>query len=263
MRLATAVVAALAVCLGLLAPTSARADEIAPGIVRRDLATFAEQEVQAIVRASAPADRQRLVGIYAAIDPDPSEPRAQPACDDDGDPVVVFSEAMLELAGSLATASLKGEDRVEEYAAFTARTWTRGARWSPLPARPGEAPAAFTPLEWETRLREILLFVAVREIARITAGELTCPHPTPTREQGDAIWTRAEALEAMRVSGRLAPDWPSEAPFDALRQMKRGDAGGRALLAFVGRHTRGPSGGPRSILTYEIFHPLRASPGQK
>lgn len=257
MRLAAAAVFAFVVAL-FTAP--ARADEVAPGLARRDLETFADDEV----RAMAKLDGRGLVGLYAAIDPDATDPRAQAACDDDGDPVVVFTTAMLQLAASLATASLADETRVAEYAAFTARTQARSARWLPLPARPGAPAAPSEQRAWERRVRGILAFVAAREIERLRAGDLVCPRPTATRERGDAVWTADEARTAAAVARRLYPDAKDDA--DAFRRLaaRHDDEGARALLAFFAEHARvRASEGARFVPTYAVTHPNVSAPARE
>jgi hypothetical protein len=53
------------------------------------------------------------------------------------------------------------------------------------------------------RRDEALGAVVAHEIARVVQGDLQCPHPTATREAGDAIWTPGEARAAIDAAARL------------------------------------------------------------
>ena len=118
--------------LALLVPLPARADEVAPELETADLRTLAQASLRAQIEVLAPAERRRLVGLYVAIDPDAADPAAQISCDDDGDPVIVVTDAMLRLGSHVARAD-EASHRIEDYAAFLVRTQLPGRRLLPPP----------------------------------------------------------------------------------------------------------------------------------
>lgn len=184
----------------VLTTLPARADEVAPELETADLRTLAQVSLREQLDALAPAERRRLVGLYVAIDPDAADPGAQIACDDDGDPVVVVTDALLRLASHLARAD-EASHRLEDYAAFLVRTQLPGRRLLPPP--PGFFVSG-TPASAE-RLAEIVGWIVARELARFRAGDLACPRPTATRESGDAVWTAAERAFAAKIATTLYP----------------------------------------------------------
>lgn len=206
--------------LALLGSRTARADEVAPSLEPMDLRVRAETELRRLVANLSPEEQRRLVGIYVASDPTMTDLNAQIACDDDGDFVVVITDAMLRLVSYLARIeSVGGEDvdaRVDHYAAFLARSQIAGARLLPPPAGSFDHSASpGTEASYEARLHETLSFVLAAELARARARDITCPHPTMTRERGDAVWTASEAKGALAVAARIYPgrvgDWDTEA----------------------------------------------------
>ncbi len=186
---------------------TAHADEIAPELEGADLRVKARGELRRLVAALPERERARLVGVYVAIDPSPSEPIAQVACDDDGDPVVLVSDAMLRLVAQIARADIgdehEGTRKVEAYATFLARSQAPGRRLLPPP--PGSYASAGEDDARAERLGEALAFVLGSELARLGAAELVCPRPTATRESGDDTWTPAERRMAADVAARTYP----------------------------------------------------------
>ncbi len=257
------------VLLGLLSGRPARASETAPGLEIVELRHAAEEELAKLIAGLRPDDRRRLTGLYLAIDPDPADPSAMVACDDDGDFVVVITDAMLRLVATVARAQ-GVEDRdprqagaIEAYAAIVARAQVPGRRLLPPP--PGfYGDRAQGPLE-ETRLREALAFVLARELAHLRAGDLACAHPTATRERGDEVWTPNEQASALVAAARVYPGRSAERDAEATiavlelepatRDRERGALG---LLRFFERfeqeRARGAASAP-AFSTYVAFHP--------
>ncbi len=184
----------------------ARADEIAPEMIGAELRAKATAELRALQATMTDAEKKRLVGLYLAIDPDASDALAQAACDDDGDYVIVVSDAMLRLVDDVAHAAsddeANGSHRLEDHAAFLAASQVPGKRLLPPP--PGFYAAARGASQ-EDRLREALDFVLAHELERLRAGELACPRPTATKEHGDDEWTSTEKLAAQQAAAALYP----------------------------------------------------------
>lgn len=243
----------------------ARADELAPELERAQLRAEAQAEVANELAALAPAERKRLVGTYAAIDPDPNDPVAQVACDDDGDHVVVLSEAMLELIAHVARAisadETDGSRKVDDYAVFLARSQKPGRPlFLPPPGFYGAPPADAT---YDARFHEILSFVVGRELAHLRAGDLVCPKPTTTKESGDDVWTARERQKASEGASSIYPGRQAERDDAALARMiehGRSDKGAFAFLRFFARfETEARSSGSRFVPGYVALHPDAAS----
>lgn len=237
-RFALAIAAALVV---LVYPAAAAADEVAPSLEPSDLRDLARGELKKIVSAMPAADQKRLVGVYAAFHGDASDPFALAACDDDGDYVVVVSDAMLRLVAHVARAQSYDDAntsrKIEDYAAYVARTQIPGRRLVPPP--PGFYTAELPAKTYDDRLRESLSFVVARELTHLRTGQLTCPKPTATKEAGDDEWTPAEHRKALESTGALYPG----------RGMHDGEAIVRVLDA--GRSERGALGLLRFFDQYE------------
>ena len=111
-------VLALITLLMILPTRTALADEVAPDLEGSDLRIKAQTELRRIFTALPTADQRRLTGIYVAFDSSVSDPIAQIACDDDGDYVVLMSDAMLKLISFVARAEthdeVTGEKRIRE-----------------------------------------------------------------------------------------------------------------------------------------------------
>ena len=151
--LAAAAVAAIALSAG-----PASADEVAPELEPSDLREIARTELKRIVATLPANDQKRLVGVYAAFHSDASDPFALAACDDDGDYVVVISDAMLRLGANVARAQSYDDAntsrKIEDYAAYVARTQIPGRRLVPPP--PGFYTAELAAKTYDDRLRENL-----------------------------------------------------------------------------------------------------------
>lgn len=220
----------------MLVVRPAAGDEVAPALEPFDLRDQTSIELKKIVATLSPPDRQKLTGIYAAFHPEAGDPFALAACDDDGDYVVVLSDAMLRLASNIARAQSQddaaGTRTVEDYARFVARTQVRGRRLLPPP--PGTFASDLAPTTFDDRLGEILSFVVAREVMHLVAGQVVCPHPTATRESGDASWTAEEHRAAVAA---VTPIYPGRIAHDAdaithVRAAGHMELGGLALLLF-------------------------------
>ena len=232
--------------LALLVPLPARADEVAPELETADLRTLAQSSLRAQIEVLAPAERRRLVGLYVAIDPDAADPAAQISCDDDGDPVIDVTDAMLRLGSHVARAD-EASHRIEDYAAFLVRTQLPGRRLLPPPPGFFATGASARP----ERTAEIVGWIVARELARFRAGNLACPHPTATRETGDAVWTSDERAFAAKVATTL---YPSRAHDDLARagDAAHGEAAIERFFAEIERDT--PIAGGAFAPSYARLH---------
>jgi hypothetical protein len=118
-------------------PRIAQGDEIAPELETFELRQKAQTEAKRLVDDLAANDRRRLTGVYVAFDGNASDPSAMAACDDDGDYVVVITDAMLRLLSLVARAQSDDESNgthgVEGYASFLATSQMPGRRVLPPP----------------------------------------------------------------------------------------------------------------------------------
>ncbi len=225
---------ALAILLG---PRVAWADEVAPELERADLRVRAQAELRRLVTRLPANDQRRLTGVYVAFDTNTSDPFAQVACDDDGDYVVLLSDAMLRLAAHVARAAsyddANNDRKVEDYASFLARSQVPGRPLLPPP--PGFYIASRPADTYEERLAEVLSFVVARELTHLRAGDLVCPKPTPTKESGDDVWTKAEQRKAAETASFVYPGRQVERDNEATVRMLeagRNEEGALALLRF-------------------------------
>lgn len=231
-------------------PRAARADEIAPELVTLELRNKAVAEEKAIFATLSDADKKRLVGAYVAFHPSASDPIVMAACDDDGDYVVVVSDAMLRLVDDVARAAsydeANGTHKVDDYAAFLVASQVREKRVLPPPRGFFDGPRGTTE---EDRLREMLAFLVAHEIERMRAGDLVCAHPTATKEHGDDVWTIDEQKSAVETARSIYPMEASKRDADAAARVEktgRGKDGAKTLARFF---ALGPS------FTYSRLHP--------
>ncbi len=222
--------------IAIVAPRAARADEVAPELEGADLRLMAQHELKKLVAQLPANDQKRLTGIYVAFDPSPSDPIAQVACDDDGDYVVLLSDAMLRLVAHVARAESYDEAnssrKVEDYAAFLVRTQVPGRRLLPPP--PGFYTAAKPAGSYDERLSDALSFVVARELTHFRAGDHVCPRPTPTKESGDDTWTTAEQRKANEIAQSVYPGRHERDGEATVRVLDAGrtERGALALLRF-------------------------------
>lgn len=248
MRRVVLVVAAL--LLALSAGRVARADEIAPELETLELRQKTQAEAKKLIAALDPKDQRRLAGVYVAFDSNASDPSAMVACDDDGDDVIVITDAMLRLVSIVARAQsydeANGSRAIEDYAGFVARSQIGGRRLLPPP--PGFYTAQKTGTSQDTHLREALSFVLSRELSHLRAGDLVCPHPTATHESGDDEWTPAEQR---RATERAASIYPGRAP--------ERDIEGTVRMLDVGRSEQGALGLLRFFAQLELERSVHLS----
>lgn len=255
--------------LGLLAlavpARSARADEIAPELEALELRQKALAETKTLVSGLAANDRRRLIGIYLAFDANASDPSAMVACDDDGDYVIVVTDALLRLVSLVARAQsydeANGSRAIADYAAFVARSQIPGRRLLPPP--PGFFTAQIDGTTRETRLREALSFVLARELAHLRAGDLVCAHPTATHEHGDDEWTATEQRRALETAATVYPGRPVERDTEATVRVLdsgRSEDGALGLLRFFAQlEVERAAHTSQFAATYGVQHPSAAT----
>jgi hypothetical protein len=214
-----------AVCLGLFLATSispgwlqkarAQSVDVAPGAARAWLRQVAATELESAVNALPYLTQRSLSGVYVAFDDSVTDVSAMAACDDDGDDVVVVSDALLTVASFVAEAEASdetcGAHRVAELAHFL-----RGAKEEVLlrkGVRPLPPPRGFfdacpsqdaqTQDRAYLRFREIVASIVDHELVHFVEGNLRCPHPTSTHESGDDDWTPSEREQAVRAASEF------------------------------------------------------------
>ena len=243
MTLLPRVFAAVSLSLVLLTARAAQADEIAPELETLALRQQTQAETNKLVSGLAAKDRRRLTGLYVAFDPNPNDPSAMVACDDDGDYVIVVTDAMLRLISFIARAEsddeLDGSHNVEDYAAFLSQSQVPGRRLLPPP--PGFFTAQRSATMQDTRLREMLAFLVARELSHLRAGDLVCPHPTATHESGDDEWTGSEQRRAIVTAASVYPGPAAARDIEATNRVLdsgRSEVGALGLLRFFAHANR-------------------------
>lgn len=255
------VLALAALLVAVSAGSRAQADEIAPELETLELRQKAQAETKKLIGALDPKDQRRLTGVYVAFDANANDPSAMVACDDDGDFVIVVTDAMLRLVSIVARAQsydeVNGSRSVEDYAGFLARSQLGSRRLLPPP--PGFYTAQKAGTSQETRLREALSFVLSRELSHFRAGDLVCPHPTATRESGDDEWTSSEQRRALERSPSIYPGRAPERDIEGTVRMLdvgRSEQGALGLLRFFMQLELERSAHlSRFVPTYLVQHP--------
>lgn len=218
-------------------PRAARADEIAPELETTELRQKTQTEAKRLFTSLDPKDQRRLTGIYVAFDSNATDPSAMVACDDDGDYVIVVTDAMLRLASIVARAQsydeINSSRSVEDYAGFIARSQLGSRRLLPPP--PGFYTAQKAGTTHDARLREALAFIVARELSHFRAGDVVCPHPTATHENADDEWTSSEQRRALERAAGLYPGRAVERDIEAtvrILDVGRTERGALGLLRF-------------------------------
>jgi hypothetical protein len=253
------------------APRIALADEIAPELETFELRQKAQTEAKRLVHDLPANDRRRLTGVYVAFDGNASDPSAMAACDDDGDYVVVITDAMLRLVSLVARAQSDDESNgthgVEGYASFLATSQLPGRRVLPPPpgfyAAPSPSPSPDAGSSQELRLREALSFVIARELTHLRAGDLVCAHPTATHENGDDVWTASEQRHALETARSLYPGRATPRDEEATTRVLeagRTEQGALGLLRFFAQlEAEGSAPAKRFVPTYLVQHPASSA----
>jgi hypothetical protein len=251
------VVAACALLIG----ASASAEEVAPSLTEDTLVEDASDALRTLTASLPVARRHAIPGIYVAIDPSQTDVLALPACDDDGDYVVVLSRALLELAEdvsyAVASDTLRGTELVAAHGELLARAQRSDARPLPPPAPLEAMLAAATPLDDAAHAfeRALLAWVVAGELAHALNGDVTCAHPTATHERADDVWTESEHDEALaRAPFRMGHLADCDA-WAAARVLDLGlsEAPALALLAVLEPFERSRATG--AAWTYVTLHP--------
>jgi len=239
--------------------------EIAPELETLELRHKALAETKRLLGGLGASEQKRLVGLYLAFDSSASDPSAMVACDDDGDYVIVVSDAMLRLLSLVARAQsydeANGSRAIEDYATFVARSQVAGRRLLPPP--PGFFTAPLPGTTQDTRLREALAFVLARELTELRGGALVCAHPTATHEHGDDEWTVAEQQRALESAASVYPsraiDHDTEATVRVL-DSGRGADGALGILRFFAQvEIERAARASRFVPTYVVHHPGAAA----
>jgi hypothetical protein len=175
----------------------------APSLSTQAAHKVASDAMSDLLQKLPQADRQRIVGTYVAFQPDAKDVLALAACDDDGDYVVVVSDALLSLADGVARALAVDEiaktHKLEDYAAHVAKEQRPGERLVTPPAGFFEkAHATREVAELQAKkYRALVTHLLAQELAHPIAGDLVCPQPTATHERGDDVWTALEQKAAL------------------------------------------------------------------
>ena len=199
----------LALAAAVAWPSSAKADAaLTPTLTPRARHIEAELELRDLVSVLPSDVQSKITGIYVAFVPSPIDVSAQAACDDDGDDVIVLSDAMLVLLENVSHAQAldPGDSRpnVNALAIHYAKEQYPGERL--LPPAPGaflSSDSRATEIVHTARFREALSGVLAHELSVFVRDELACPHPTVTRERGDDVWTKEEADLARDIANHL------------------------------------------------------------
>jgi hypothetical protein len=170
----------------------------------------ASLDLRVLVERLPTEARRRLTGIYVAFDPSLTDLGSMAACDDDGDYVVVISDALLGLADFVAQAEATDEvfwtHKRDEYATFLAESQRPGTRALPPPPGFFDAAQAQSARKMDVasaRFHEIVAGTVAHELAHLVQGDLVCPNPTATHERGDDEWTHEEREHALTVAQKL------------------------------------------------------------
>lgn len=157
-------------------------------------------------------------GFYIAFDPDVRLAYGTAACDDDGDYVVVVSDALLLTASYAALG--------EEEASSFATALTRTPRASRLPV-PGSVPKAHDDAASSAYYINTVHTLLVREMTPLATKDgrgiparYRCPSPTETHEAADSVWTVDEQRAATMHGDRVHRE-PEVAPLPSLPERFR------------------------------------------
>lgn len=224
--------------LAILVLISARANAepprpLAPSLTPVLLHQRVQDELDRAMRELPAAVQQRLAGTYVAFDADQTNAFAMISCDDDGDHVVVMSDAMIEFAQRVAEASsddaTQGTQKLSAYASTIASQSNASARLLPPP--PGFYEGTHDAAREGELFDQAMHGIVAHELARLARGHLVCPRPSSAHESGDDIWTTTERAYAFKLAEKLYDaDHLRDADAISLPSMKGKSTGFVALL---------------------------------
>ena len=233
--LALALSSACAVLTGVARADAPAPAPAAPGLAMQAARAAASDALKSIVQKLPAAAREKLPGVYVAFAPDPKAALALAACDDDGDYVVVLSDAMLTLVDAVARAKATDDalstTKLDAYARLLARAQRPGERLLTPPAGFYDT-AQSTPELGRAQVKQfraIVTFLVATEVSHMTSGDLVCGRPTATHERGDDEWTAQEHEAALAVSREV----------HEVRRVATADARGAALASDAGESDAG------------------------
>jgi hypothetical protein len=237
----------------------ADADVIAPALLDDAIVDDAARALDDLVASLSPEEAHALEGVYVALERSRVDVVAMPACDDDGDYVIVISRGLLELVENVAYADasdrVRGSHLLAEYGALLARS--QRADVAPLPVPAAASPAVGAPRDPVGQVarafaRDALAWLVADELAHAVARRFTCPAPTLTREQGDDVWSDDEQRSALGLAPlRMTP--LSSADAWATRSVL--SRGGSEVPAVEVLEVMGALEDARSANAYVTLHP--------
>ncbi len=247
----------LVLCLAMIGARAAVADERAPALRGEELRQRARFEFEKLFRALPSSAQKSLTGAYLAFDPSPGDLLAQVGCDDDGDYVVIVTDAMLHLASNVAFVlgepEVTATDRLDAYASLLVRE----RPWDRLPPPPGGFHVGARTPEESADYESALGFLLAHEIARLAHGDIACGSPTTTKERGDDRWTDAEQKRALTDAKAIYPANGAARDregVDLLIRVGEADRGAVGLARFFDRvYERAAS--PLAPFSYLATHP--------
>lgn len=139
------------------------------------------------------ADRsESVVPPYLAISSDRARWFAHAACDDDGDNVIVISQALISLVYDIAR-SQDAHDKIVAYRDLLRRNPVSANATLPPPAHFFSPATASTESdETAARARSMFVYLFSVELLRFESNTVVCAHPDRTREANDNRWSSSE-----------------------------------------------------------------------
>jgi hypothetical protein len=249
--------AAILFCAASAAAEPAR--PIAPSLTPALLHQRIQEQLDIRMRELPTATQRRLVGTYVAFDPDLTQAYALVSCDDDGDHVIVISDAMIELAQRVAEAAaddeINGTQKLSLYGSTLASQTASNVRLLPPPAGFYEGTHDYA-REGEL-FDEAMHGIVSQELARLVRGHLVCPRPTPAHETADDVWTPAERAYAFKLEGKLYDaEHNRDADATSLDWVRGRSTGYVALLRVMATIENGPG---RGAVPWIRLHPNAAA----
>jgi hypothetical protein len=207
-------------------------------------------------------------GTYLAFDSDVREAFLGASCDDDGDHVVVVSEAMLTLVERVARAvhaqtspedALRAQTRLVAYATVLIKA--SADRPLPPPLRDFYPETRNAASDWTKTEHAMLVSLILPEVLRVQNAGLACSNPTETREAGDSEWTANErAAMFLRMASSLYALRSQEAQTLAKTMLQEltPDSPSAPLEQFFTLAGKAPA-----LLRHRVSHPAPPAPDPK